>query len=558
MVATLLSLKLRLTLAELKRSTARLVVWIIMALYLAAMVGLVLIGLAFASLVVTGHEAMAGALTILIGAVVVVGWTVLPLLFFGSDQTLDPARFIPFPLTGRQLAPGLLVAGVVGLPGLATAILALGSALLWLHHPAALVAGLVGGVLGWLMAQVGCRLASAGLSGLLSTRKARDLTGLIGLIVILLLSTLGYGVSLVMSYFSADPGRWSQVIDGAGTIGAVLAWTPLGAPWALAGDIGQGAIGLAVVHLLLTLVYLGLGLWAYAALLGKALVTPVHISASAPLAKGDAIAQAAGWAWAQGSLVPVAVIARRCLRYWRRDPRYLGQVPAAIFMPVLFTIMGLTMGRLPSTDGQVMPSILTTGMEAFGLGFMALLCGYALSSDIASDATAWWIHLATGVKGWQDRLGRIIAQAIWALPLIVVVAVAVTWVVGHPGRIAGAVGASLCFYLVALGVSSVASALIIYPVALPGESPLRLRTAAAGPQMLSQFGCLAASGLLGLPVGLWAMLTHGAQDGFILLVGVVWGAAVLMAGTIWGGQVMDARAPAILQSLRQNDSRERG
>ena len=553
MVATLLGLKLRLTLAEFKRSVARLVLWIIFGVYALFIVAMALAGLAAASMAVGGNEAMAQAVTVVSGSLIVLGWTFLPLAFFGSDQTLDPARFTPFPLRGRQLSLGLVLGGIVGIPGLMTAILSLGAALPWLGAPAALVAGLVGGALGFVISQIGCRVAAAAFSGALSSRKGRDRSAMIGLIVILLLSLLGYGASLIVNWFASDPDRWKRVLEVSQPVGAVLAWTPLGAPWALAGDVAQGNWLLGAGHLAVSGAYVWLGLRLYGAILDHMLVTPTQTEVAATVVKGDAVARAASWRWAKGALAPVAVIMARCLRYWRRDPRYLGTIPVLLILPILFTVIGVTMG----TVAEEVPAFITTGYIGMGLGLTAMMAGYALSADLASDSTAWWIHLVSGVKGWQDRLGRVLADLVWAAPLIVVVTVAMMAVLGHVGRLPGALGASLVLYLTALGVSSVASALIVYPVALPGESPLKTKTGMMGSQMLSQFGCMLVSGLLALPVCVWAVMAGGWQGWLVLLVGVVWGLAVLAAGVVLGGRIMDSRAPAIMATLVKNDTRQR-
>ena len=52
----------------------------------------------------------AGMLLTLGGAAVVLGWLFLPLVFFGVDESLDPARFALLPLTRRTLIAGLFVA----------------------------------------------------------------------------------------------------------------------------------------------------------------------------------------------------------------------------------------------------------------------------------------------------------------------------------------------------------------------------------------------------------------------------------------------------------------
>jgi len=557
MVATLLKLKFRLTVAELKRSVARLVLWIFFAVYALFVVVMILIGLAASSLAIENHEGLAGSLTVVLGSLLVVGWTLLPLVFFGSDQTLDPARFVQFPLTGRKLAPGLVVAGVMGLPGLFTAIVCLGTALPWLGTPVVLVVGLIGGVLGFLMTQVGCRLASTAMSGTLSSRKGRDMTSLIGLVLVLLLSMGGYGISLIASMFNSGSGWGERVLSVLRTLGNILAYTPFGAPWALVADAGQGKWALLAIHAVLTFAYLGLGMWAYAGILDKALLSSTRTTATQVLTKGDSIARAASWRWARGTLVPVAAITARALRYWRRDPRYLGTIPAILIMPVIFTIMGMTFPSLPADDGQTMPAFLTTGMVAFGLGFTALMAGISLAADIAFDSTAWWIHLASGIRGWQDRLGRALGQAAWVLPMLVVLAIIVPVIVGAPHRIVAAVAAMVALYLVSMGSASVFSALIIYPVALPGESPLKMKTGMMGAQMLSSFGCMLSSGLLSLPICIWAIFATGWQAWLALLVAIIWGTGVCVGGVVLGGRIMESRGPAILATLKKNDSAQR-
>ena len=556
MVATLLSLKFHLTIAELKRSTARLVLWIILAASALMVLVLVLIGLAAASLAVAGNEALTGWITILSGSILVFGWTLIPLVFFGFDQTLDPTRFAQYPLTGRQLAPGLVLAGVLGLPGFITAVLCLGSFLPWITKPLVALVGLVGGALGFLMTQVCCRVATTAFSGFLSTRKAKDMMGLIGLVLVLLLSMSSYAITMIVNLLSASSSNIADVVAVLERLGSILSWTPLGSPWAMVSDAGCGQWLMMIAHLGITCVYLCLGLLAYSAILNKALATPAQSQSTAVLAK-DFIARIAGLRWVKGALVPVAAIIARCLRYWRRDPRYLGQVVSILMIPIIFTVIGLGFQVLP-TDGaedQILVYFFN-GMIAFGLGFMALMAGYTISADIAYDATAWWIHLATGVKGWQDRLGRLIAQAVISTPLIIIAAIAVPWIVGKPDMIPTTLTAMTCLYLISLGVSSVFSALIIYPIALPGESPLKMKTGMMGSQMLSQMGCLGIAVLLALPICIWAIFASGWLIWVAFSVSVIWGGSAVVAGVIFGGRIMDSRGPAILATLKKNDSRE--
>ena len=555
MVATLLGLKLRLTIGELKRSIARLIIWIILALN--ALLGLlaILVGLTASSLAVVGNEAAAGGITILVGSILVFAWTVIPLVFFGFDQTMDPARFAQFSLTGRQLAPGLILAGVLGLPGFFTAILCLGSALPWILSPLVALVGICGGVLGFLMTQVCCRIATSALSGFLSTRKARDMMGLIGLVMILLLSMSSYSISLVSSMLSADTFDATTAWTMIEQLSSILAWTPLGSPWAMVADAGRGEWLMMVAHLGVTAVYLGLGFILYSAILNKSLTTP-EVSQSSGLLTKDSIARLAGLQWVKGAMLPVAAIVARSLRYWRRDPRYLGQIISILMLPILFTVMGVGFPYMTGSGAEEQfIGYFSNSMIAFGLGFMALMAGYTISTDVAYDSTAWWIHLASGVQGWQDRLGRLIAQLLVSTPMLLIATIAVPWIVGNPAVVPKALTAMVCLFLVSLGVSSVFSALVIYPVALPGESPLKMKTGMMGSQMLSQMGCLGVDVVLSLPICLWAIFASGWLVWLALVAAFLWGGAATVIGVFWGGKIMDARGPAILGTLMKNDSR---
>ena len=60
------------------------------------------------------------------GAALVLGWLFLPLVFFGVDESLDPARFALLPLRRRTLIAGLFAAALAGLPALSTLVATIG------------------------------------------------------------------------------------------------------------------------------------------------------------------------------------------------------------------------------------------------------------------------------------------------------------------------------------------------------------------------------------------------------------------------------------------------
>ncbi len=104
------ALKLRLLRNGVRRAPGRILA-LVLALVLGALVGgggLV----ALASLRGQGHQAT--SVGIVVFTMLALGWTVMPPLLFGADETLDPARLALLPLTRRQLMTGLLAASAVG------------------------------------------------------------------------------------------------------------------------------------------------------------------------------------------------------------------------------------------------------------------------------------------------------------------------------------------------------------------------------------------------------------------------------------------------------------
>ena len=128
MVALLVRLKLTLLRNSLKRSVWRTVGLVIGMLYgLAVVAGVIagLIALRWGSLTLTAD------ITVTAYAALTLGWLLMSLLVFGVDETVDPARFALLPVRARELLPGLLVCGLVGVPGAATVLISLGLIVTW-------------------------------------------------------------------------------------------------------------------------------------------------------------------------------------------------------------------------------------------------------------------------------------------------------------------------------------------------------------------------------------------------------------------------------------------
>ena len=66
----------------------------------------------FAALAAARGDTIAPDLAIVVFGIATLGWTVLPILGFGNDETLDPQRLATLPLSRRQLVTGVLAASL--------------------------------------------------------------------------------------------------------------------------------------------------------------------------------------------------------------------------------------------------------------------------------------------------------------------------------------------------------------------------------------------------------------------------------------------------------------
>jgi ABC-2 type transport system permease protein len=126
----------------------------------------------------------------LVGAVIVVGWLLMPTLYFGVDETLDPARFALLPLTRVRIATGMGVAALIGIPPAATAVVFTAS-VISVTARGGVVTGLtalIGVCLTLLFCVAGSRALTSALAGALRTRRMRDVASVL---VALMAASLG-------------------------------------------------------------------------------------------------------------------------------------------------------------------------------------------------------------------------------------------------------------------------------------------------------------------------------------------------------------------------------
>lgn len=473
----------------------------------------------------TQSRAVITVVAVLAGSVLMLGWLLGPLLLAGLDSTVDAKRLAPFPLRRSQLMSALAVTGLTGIPGIMTVVASLASAVLWLRWPAAAVVAVPCA----LLAALTCVIASQTMSALADARgggrRGREVAGTVVLVLVILSGPIITGVLSLLDRAGGDLG--SRFADAA----AVLGWTPLGAAWAVPGDIAAGAWGAAAARFAIavaTPIVLCL-VWRRA--LDTATTSPARQTVRAvPTGTlrlfGIMPTGGVGATWA------------RSLTAWVRDPRYLRQLLVVPLFPVLFAFAG-------GVDSWLFASCAV---------LVALVLAIAGYSDISYDGTAFASVLATGIRGRDDRLGRLLGAASLGIPLLLLVALGTTAVAGTWRELPALLGGALGLLLAGYGVTAVSSALIVSPVAAPGDSPFRSVPGQTFVNSLLVFVVWAACLLVASPSLILAVLAVSlSSEGLAwaaLATGLVGGAVAIAAGVVVGGRILERTGPDLLVRIK--------
>lgn len=524
MVAQFVRLKLTLMGNTFRRS-----VWQTIGFLVGALYGLFVVGMLVVGMVVLGTDdpALAGSIMILVGTLAVLGWWVIPLFAFGVDATLDPQRFVLFGIPQRRLLAGLAVAGVVSIPGIVTALAALGASFAWWRTPLAVLAALVGAVLAVALCVVGSRATTTALSPLLESRRYREVVTIAAFVPLVL---VGPAFAWVGSQLGQGPVDGDAVRGTVTRLAEIAAWTPFGAPWGLGAAVHDGAWGLALARLVVALVTLALAWVVWDKALARALVTP-PTSGSGGRAKGLGF-------FSRFPATPTGAVAARTATYWLRDPRYSGSIAVVPLIPVVLLVVG------GGSGSEIFLALAP---------FTAWILGFSISADIAYDHTAFALHVSTGVSGRADRWGRALPVLVAGGVVTLVFAVVSVAVAGRWDALPALLGLTVGTLLVATGVSSATSARLLYPVPKPGDSPFKQPQGAAMATLVAQSVAMLLVLALSLPFlvpGLVAILADLPVVGWVtLVVGVAVGVVVLLLGVRWGARAYDRRAPELLQKV---------
>lgn len=524
MVAQFLGLKLRLMVNAFRRSP-----WQVFGLVLGVVYGGFITVLAVAALIAARLVPDVGAVRdvlVVLGAIVVVGFLLLPLMF-GVDDSLDPRKFALFGIPNRVLSTGLLLAGLIGIPSFVLIVCSAATVVTWSRDPGTTLVAVICAVLVVLTCVLASRVSTALASFLLATRRSREAGGVIAALLLVLLAPA------ILLLVTVDWGR-----DGLASLHATaswLAWTPLGAVWGAPGAAAAGDWGTALLQLLVAVATAG-ALW----LVWDVLVRTVLVSP--PRQSRVKSYHGTGW-FGRLHGGPTAAIAARSMTYWGRDPRYWVSLVMIPVIPV-FVLVALLLAGLPAHYVSLVP-----------LPLVCLFLGWSIHNDIAFDGTAIWLHVVSGTKGIADRVGRLFPPVLVGIPVIAIGSIATVIAYGDWALLPAVAALSGAILVIGLGLSSISSVLFPYPATKPGDSaftqPQTSGASAALVQSLSFFAIL----ILASPVIVFLVLGLTVNPfwlGIAPIVAVVIGFVSLFAGLWAGARLFDRRGPELMAFATRN------
>lgn len=464
------------------------------------------------------------AVTVLGGSAVTLGFALAPLIG-AADDPLDPRRFALVGLPRGPLAAVLAVAGLISVPVLAVLALAVADAVVWAQHGVPWPAVAVSVVVGVLTCTLLARVCMAVASLFLSERRSRELSGLFLLAVLVVVVPVGVFLAS-LEWDGAVPTQLAEAVSA-------LALTPIGAVWAFPGLLAEGddRAWTSLLVAFATLAVLAL-LWAW---LVKRLLTTTERPAS--------VRERGGLGWfAVAPGTAGGAVAARSLMYWFRDRRYIVNV-LVIPIAAAITVVPLVVAGVPLELAILVP-----------VPFAALLLGWLPHNDLAYDSTAVWMHIASGMRGVSDRVGRLVPVLLIGVPLLAVAVPVAISIHGRWALLPAMVGVCAALFFSGLGLSSVSSVVAPYPVSRPGESPFQQPERTTSTGALSQ-GLVMLGAVLASAPALWygwIALTRDVEAAIpSLWAGLAAGLGVLLIG-VAAGSILFARRGGRLMEFAES------
>ncbi|WP_343245989.1 transporter [Streptomyces sp. SID5785] len=522
MTGTLVALKWALLRNGLRQSAGRRAAYVVSALVSLLFAALVLLGL-----VLLHGNRHATTVTVVLTALLALGWAVFPLFFPSGDETLDPTRLVMLPLRPDPLVRGLLVASLVGIGPLFTLCLTAGSAYAVGHGAASALVALAAVPLAVLVCVALARAVAAANTRLLTSRKGRDLAVLSGLVIAIGAQLVNFG---------------AQRLGRAGGLGAldptadVLRWVPPASAIGSVEAAGRGAYGTAAAQLALTAAALAALVTVWRRALTRLMTSPdgSTLQAAEPTRRGRRTGSGP-------RLLPAGrtgTVMERSLRYVWRDPKtkaaWITSLAIGLIVPVLNAVQG-------------------TGSAYFAC-FASGMLGIQMYNQFGQDTSAFWtvaLTIASPRDAYAELRARALALLVITLPYATLVTALTTALLGAWRDLPEVLGLSFALLGAMLATGAWTSAR--FPYSIPQEGYKNVAPGQAGLAWISIFGGMVAAAVLCAPVLALTIALHATGHPgltwLLLPVGAAYGAVVTLLGLRLAAPRTAARLPEILTAV---------
>lgn len=451
-----------------------------------------------------------------------IGWVVAPITTGGGDETLRPQHFALLPIGRRKLAAGLLAASFVGVPALVTLIAFAGLFVYGMRlGTAPAFVGLAFTVLQLVFVVVLCRVATAALGSLLTSRKGKEL----GILLVALTGLSGVAFNYAVN--SVGPALIAGRASGLAAVARVL---PSG--WGadavrMAADGRWGIVALLLASIVALIAFL-IACWG--ALIAST-VTRGPYRGGAGKRATDTVSARRRALLPRG---PVAAVARKELRTWGRDARRRIAIFSGIVLAVVIAVV----------------PFVSAHSKAFTAPYLAVYVVFAGAMQTGNlygfDGSALWHTLVVPGAIRADVRGRQLAWALIVGPVALLFAAVMPAVTGKTGAYPWVFSLVPVLVGAGAGIVLLQSVFAAYPLPDPrkNSSPFAQGGRPGCARALLAFALLGLLALGSLPVIAVEVIADAADFPALAWAGVPVGLVLGPVLAWWWGGIAERRLVA--------------